>query len=227
MDTGPRVTIVVLTKVPVPGRVKTRLCPPLSFADAALLAEAALRDTFAAVLGAPAARRVGALDGEPGAWFPPAFDAIAQRGYGLDERIESAFEDVGGPAILIGSDTPQVSPGLLARAARTLLSSGVDAVVGPAMDGGWWIAGLRRPAPNAFRGVPMSTATTGAEQYARFRHLGLSVAMLPVLRDVDVIEDAYAVAAEAPDSMFAAAFREVSGRRAIEPEKRLPSLARG
>ncbi len=200
-------TIVVLAKAPVAGRVKTRLCPPLMPQEAATLAEAALSDTLAAVLATRCARRVLALDGAPGLWLPRGIEVIGQRGERLDERISCAFDDVGGPVLLIGSDTPQVSTTLLVTAARALLSPGVDAVLGHALDGGWWIAGLRRPTPSAFRGVPMSTSTTGARQLDRFRALGLSVVTLPLLRDVDLIDDARAVATEAPGTAFAATFR--------------------
>ena len=219
-------SLVVLAKRPVAGRVKTRLCPPLTSEEAAALAQAALADTLIAVLQAPVARRVAVLDGEPGPWLPRGIELIMQRGDGLAERIASAFSDVGGPALLIGSDTPQVSPTLLGAAARALLSTGVDAVLGPAVDGGWWIAGLRRPTPAAFCGVAMSTDTTGSEQLARFGALGLSVATLPMLRDVDRINDARAVAIEAPETMFAATFRALTHREGMEMEPEGRSLAR-
>src|SRR5947209_16004252 len=106
-------TIVVLAKAPVAGRVKTRLCPPLMPQEAATLAEAALSDTLVAVLATRCARRVLALDGAPGLWLPTGIEVIGQRGERLDERISCAFDDVGGPALLIGSDTPQVSTTLL------------------------------------------------------------------------------------------------------------------
>ena len=64
------VTIVVIAKEPRPGRVKTRLCPPCTAADAARIAQAALHDTLDAVAGTPAAGRVVAFDGIPGPWFP-------------------------------------------------------------------------------------------------------------------------------------------------------------
>ncbi len=218
-------SVVVLAKAPVAGRVKTRLCPPLTLQEAAMLAEAALADTLAAAVAAPFARRFLALDGTPGSWLPAGIEVIDQRGDGLDERIASAFEDVGGPALLVGSDTPQLSPLLLAEAARGLLSHDVDAVLGCAVDGGWWIAGLRRPMPTAFRGVPMSTSTTGVRQLARFRALGLSVVMLPELRDVDRVDDAWAVATESPGTAFAATFRAMQREERLS-DTRGRSLAR-
>jgi rSAM/selenodomain-associated transferase 1 len=195
--------LAVIAKAPVPGRVKTRLCPPCTPERAAALAEAALRDTLAAMAATPAARHVVVLDGDPGAWLPCGFDVLAQRGRGLDERLACAFADLGGPAVIVGMDTPQVTPGLLACALAALEEA--DAALGPALDGGYWAIGLRRPDRRALLGVPMSMPSTGDRQRARLRELGLTVAELPPLRDVDAIEDARAVARLAPGTSFAAA----------------------
>jgi rSAM/selenodomain-associated transferase 1 len=197
------VNLIVIAKAPVPGRSKTRLCPPCTPAEAARLAEAALADTLHAVASTPADRRVVVLDGEPGAWLPDVFEVVAQRGGGLDERLANAFDDIGGPALLIGMDTPQVTAALLSESARQLAEA--DAVLGPALDGGFWALGLRRPDASLLVGVPMSVAHTGRRQRARLRAAGLHVRMLPALRDVDRIEDARAVAAQVPGGRFARA----------------------
>ena len=98
--------LLVIAKAPVAGRVKTRLTPPCSPADAAGLAAAALADTLAAVARSRrAARRVLVLDGEPGPWIPRGFDVLPQRGDGLAARLAAAFCDVGGPALLISAWT--------------------------------------------------------------------------------------------------------------------------
>lgn len=199
-----RASLIVLAKAPVPGLCKTRLCPPCSAREAAALAEAALADTLDAARSARASRVILALDGEPGPWLPPGIEVVGQRGRDLAERITAAFADAGGPAVLIGMDTPQATPRLLDLAIERLERPGVDAVLGLARDGGWWAAGLRWPDDRAFVGVPMSTARTGRAQARRFRTLRLRTASLPALRDVDRIADAYAVAAEAPWSRFAA-----------------------
>jgi hypothetical protein len=206
-----RTQLLVIAKAPVPGRSKTRLCPPCTPEEAALLAEAALRDTLDAVLATPAARRVLVLDGTPGPWLPDGFDIIDQRGGGLDERLAAAFDDAGAPAVLIGMDTPQVSPHLLTGAIARLERPRANAVLGLADDGGWWAIGLRRADPAAFLGVPMSTSHTGTAQLTRLRALGLDVGMLPQLRDVDRIDDAEAVAAQVPGSRFAAALACLAG----------------
>ncbi len=143
--------VVVIAKEPVPGRVKTRLTPPFTPEEAAALAEAALVDTLTAVADTNVACRVLALDGTPGPWLPPGFDVIGQRGAGLDERIAWALADAHVtlplPVVLIGMDTPQVTPALLAAAAEPLVSNSADATFGLAEDGGFWLLGLRRVDP--------------------------------------------------------------------------------
>lgn len=147
------------------------------------------------------------LEGVVGPWLPPGIEVIPQRGGGLDERLAAAFEDVGQASLLIGMDTPQVSVELLSQCTSVLEGDHVDAVLGPAADGGFWAVGLRRPNAAVFHGVPMSTSATGALQRARLVAHGLRVGILPMLRDVDVIDDAAVVAAQAPDTRFARELR--------------------
>lgn len=199
--------ILVLAKCPRPGHVKTRLTPPLSPDQAAAVAAAALADTLDAVAATPVARRVAVLDGPPGAWLPDGFEVVRQRDGGLDARLAGAFLDAGAPALLIGMDTPQVTASLLLEAVDTLARPGVDAVLGPARDGGFWSVGLRRPCADAFVGVPMNTPWTGTAQADRLRRLGLWVAELPTLDDVDDMTSAHRVAALAAGTRFARTLR--------------------
>lgn len=187
---------LVLAKSPVAGRVKTRLCPPLTPAEAASVAEAALADTLDAVARCGADRLVVALDGPPGPWLPPGFEVVAQRGDGLDERLAGAWDDVGGPGVQVGMDTPQVLPAHLDEALASLEDH--DAALGLAADGGWWAVALRRADPACFLGVPMSTGHTGQAQRDRLVDLGLSVATLPELRDIDTADDLAAIAGAFP-----------------------------
>ena len=185
--------VLVMAKAPVPGRVKTRLCPPCTPTGAAALAEAALADTLEAVMASGADRRVLALDGAPGPWLPAGFQVVAQCGGNFDRRLTHAWSEAGGPGIQIGMDTPQVTAALLDDALAAL--DAADAALGYAADGGWWAIGLRRPHLGAFHGVPMSTARTGRAQEARLRSLGLDVALLPTLADLDTVADLPAVLA--------------------------------
>ncbi|MGW5201173.1 TIGR04282 family arsenosugar biosynthesis glycosyltransferase [Streptomyces spiralis] len=192
-------TLLVIAKEPLPGKVKTRLTPPFTPQEAAELAEAALADTLLAVAAAPADRHVLVLDGAPGPWLPSGFDVVRQCAGGLDERLAAAFAGCSGPALLIGMDTPQVTPELLG-----VDFAACDAWFGPAEDGGFWALGLAVPDPALVRGVPMSTPVTGAVQRDRLVAAGLRVRDLPLLRDVDTAADARAVAARAPHGRFAA-----------------------
>ena len=205
-------TVIVLAKAPLPGRVKTRLCPPCDPVQAAELAEAALVDTLRAVAATPCERRVLVLDGAAGPWLPAGFEVLPQRGNGLDERLAHAFIDTGTGGLLIGMDTPQLTSARLTASLRALQAPRVDAVLGPSVDGGWWALGLRAPDPAAFLGVPMSTPHTGDAQRARLHELRLRTVAFPALRDVDNFDDALAVARTAPGSRFAATLRSMQPR---------------
>ena len=202
-----RPSLVVIAKAPVPGRVKTRLCPPCTPQQAARLARAALADTLAACDAATGGRRVLALEGEPDGLLPPGWEVVTQRGGGLAERLANAFHDVGGPVLLVGMDTPQVTADQLRAGLAGFARA--EAVFGPAHDGGFWAIGLREPVADVFAGVPMSRDDTGAAQRARLDALGLSTFDLPALLDVDDIAAARAVAAQAPGGRFAQALDAV------------------
>lgn len=201
-------TLAVMAKAPVPGRVKTRLCPPCTPEQAAALAGAALRDTLAAVCAVPDVRRVVVLDGEVGEWLPAGVGVVPQRGSSLAQRLEHALADVGAPVLFLGMDTPQLDVALLARSLAALQRH--DAVLGPALDGGYWTVGLRAgTSRGAFTGVPMSDPTTAAAQHARLTELGLTVATLDTLADFDDLASAHAVAQAAPATAFARALSDL------------------
>jgi hypothetical protein len=197
--------LLVIAKAPVPGRVKTRLCPPCTPVQAARIAAAALSDTLSVAASTPSVRRTIVLDGRCGA--PAGWQVVPQRGGGLGERLAHAFADTALPGVaslLVGMDTPQITPALLESLAGGL--AGADAVLGPAHDGGWWALALRDPAhAAALVGVPMSTSDTGARTVDALRARGLRVGYGPALRDVDTAADARLVAAGAPRTRFAAA----------------------
>jgi glycosyltransferase A (GT-A) superfamily protein (DUF2064 family) len=175
--------VLVIAKAPVPGRVKTRLTPPFSPVQAARLAEAALADTMTAAARVPAARHVIALDGAPGRWLPAGFDVIGQHGTGLDERIATAFSQAYArlrlPVVLIGMDTPQVTPELLESAIRPLLGDGANQAGTFAGMPGWPgeapAAGDASAAGEASAAgdVPVADATLGLADDGGFWLLGL------------------------------------------------------
>jgi glycosyltransferase A (GT-A) superfamily protein (DUF2064 family) len=211
---APAPVLLVLAKAPVAGRVKTRLIGGgLTAEQAAALAEAALADTLATLDQIPASRRILVLEGAPGRWLRPGWEVAPQVGGGLDRRLAGAFAAVAGqvPALLVGMDTPQLAARTLAEPLSAAARAGVDAWYGPATDGGFWALGLARPTPELaarlLTGLPVSTPTTGAALSARLAGAGLRVRELPELTDVDTAATAAEVAALAPGSRFAAAWR--------------------
>ncbi len=204
-------TLIVIAKEPVPGRVKTRLCPPLTYEQAAEVAAAAIADTLHAMSDVPAGRHLLALEGTPDGWVPAGWEVVAQPDGPLDVRLVDAFAhaDPDRPAVLVGMDTPQVRPHDLAGFDPTAH----DACLGPAEDGGYWAIGLRTPnrARDVISDVPMSTTTTGAEQLRRLRDARLRTHVLGTLADVDTYPVARRVAALAPGGAFAAALANFSG----------------
>ncbi|WP_370093151.1 DUF2064 domain-containing protein [Streptacidiphilus sp. MAP12-20] len=205
----------MLAKAPVAGRVKTRLIGDGLTADqAAQVAEAALADTLVTLDQVPASRRVLVLDGAPGPWLRPGWEVVPQAEGGLDRRLAAAFAAVAGstPALLVGMDTPQLAARTLAEPLSPAARAGVDAWFGPATDGGFWAFGLARPTPELaarlLHGLPISTDTTGAVLRSRLAAAGLRVRELSALTDVDTAASAAEVAALAPTSRFAAAWRE-------------------
>ena len=197
-------TIVLIAKETVPGKVKTRLHPALSYEQAAQLAAESISDTLDAIAAMPAARRVLLFDGETVPRGTEGFELLPQVDGGLDERLGAMFDAADGPTVLVGMDTPQLTPDLLAPVFEPW-PDGVDAFFGPASDGGFWALALANPDGDLLRGIPMSQDDTGELQLKRLRDAGLTVELLPELTDVDTIDDAREVAALAPDGRFAQA----------------------
>jgi rSAM/selenodomain-associated transferase 1 len=212
--------VLVVAKAPVAGFAKTRLAPAVGARHAARLAAAALLDTVDCVRAVPDVVPVCALTGDLEAAERSAelvtalsdYVVIPQRGADFADRLANAHADVaahfpGAPVVQVGMDTPQLRPSLLTGALTQLAE--VDAVLGPAADGGWWALGLREPRDaHVLRSVPMSQADTGELTLFALRGLGLRVSHLPVMSDVDTVADAAGVAAQIPASRFAHAFRE-------------------
>jgi hypothetical protein len=206
-----RFCLLIMAKSPVPGQVKTRLCPPLSPQEAADVAASSLLDTLEAALSTPGAVPVVALAGV--VRREDVRDALAecvvipQRGRTFAERLVHAHTDVARfriPVLQIGMDTPQVTPSLLESCA-----SFEEAALGFALDGGWWALGLRDPLrASVLLDVPMSRADTGLRTFEALH--GLRVEQLPILSDVDTMVDARAVAAQVPQSRFATTLTEIA-----------------
>lgn len=185
-------TVIVMAKECLPGRVKTRLTPPLSPQQAARVAAACLADTLELARAVPARRRLlsfTVLDAPPGA---EGFEIVAQRGGGLDERIADALDHATGTTLVLGMDTPHAARDDLAPVIDAWPDD-VDAWFGPAVDGGFWALALREPRGDLVRGVAMSRDDTGARQRARLDSAGLRVGTLATLTDIDTASDLHLV----------------------------------
>jgi len=199
--------ILIVAKAPVVGLTKTRLAPAFGLDGAAELAAAALLDTLVAVRGAEVGTRIVALTGDLAearrageiARMLEDFTVIPQRGEGFAERLSAAHVEAGAltgtPVLQIGMDTPQVSSAVLSDAATSLSDDAVDAVFGPAVDGGWWALGLSDPRiASALVGVPMSQPDTGSRTLDALAGRGVVAVHLPKLADVDIPDDVWSVA---------------------------------
>ncbi|WP_395659393.1 DUF2064 domain-containing protein [Nocardioides sp.] len=219
MSTATGTRVLVVAKAPVAGRVKTRLGAEVGHDAAAQLAAAALLDTVVACQGAVGADRcllalagdlADAVRGDEIADAVTGWGVARQRGATFAERLVNAHVDVppGGPVLQVGMDTPHLTADLLRAAAEDLDDH--DAVLGPAEDGGWWVLGLHEPrGAAALHDVPMSTPDTYRDTRRALAAAGLEVGATAVLRDVDTVADAEAVAAAVPDGEFARVWREV------------------
>ncbi|MBW4697583.1 MAG: TIGR04282 family arsenosugar biosynthesis glycosyltransferase [Aphanocapsa lilacina HA4352-LM1] len=189
--------LIVFAKTPVPGRVKTRLCPPLTPEQACRLYTAFLSDILGEAARLTQWRRVIAYAGDPD-WFAPwrgDFELLEQQGADLGERLLHAFEAVGTPAVGIGSDSPHLDSEIYRVAAERLEQ--VPVVIGPCTDGGYYLIALARPV-DLFTAMPMGTDRLLAATLGRGRNLDLAMGLLCEDSDIDTWADVQAVRARLP-----------------------------
>ena len=175
---------------PVAGEVKTRLVPPLDPASARDLYVAFLADLFPRVREAkfiPTIFYSGERTAELEAVVPSRWPLVPQAGADLGARLAAAFDHLleppGARAVVIGSDSPDLPVTHLARAFQKLKHR--DVVLGPAVDGGYYLVGLRARAPSLFAGIPWGTRTVLADTVDAADREGLSLSLLPLWYDVD------------------------------------------
>lgn len=208
-------SIVIMAKAPIPGKVKTRLRPEFTDDEAAMLAGAALSDTIAAALACTTNVSV-ALERFGSRSVPKEvgnLTVIDQQGEGLGARLDHALEaswhSNPGRNLVIGMDTPQVTPELL-TAVVNLAESPRGCGIGLADDGGFWaLAFAGKPAP-VLAQVPMSRADTGALTVTALRAAEYTVRIGHGLADVDDATSAAQVAQKAPNTLFARKYREIT-----------------
>jgi uncharacterized protein len=188
-----------MAKVPRCGRVKTRLVPPLSHDQASALSCCFLRDVADAIAVAARAHPApvqglavylpkGEEQGFEGV-LPSDFLLLQQRGEGLGERLLHATEDlltVGYDSVcLVNSDSPTLPSSVFRDAADLLRAPGNRVVLGPAMDGGYYLIGLKSVPRRLFEDISWSTPSVLAQTLERARELSLEVHLLPEWYDVD------------------------------------------
>jgi len=185
--------VLVVAKAPGGGRSKTRLVPPLSAAEAAALHEALLLDTVDACLRETADVRIlyaDPADREPLRALLPGIALVCQEGRGLADalRLGIARNVVDGPVAIVSSDIPGLPEGALASAFAAL-ADGADVVLGPAVDGGYWLIAMREADERPFVGIPWSTPAACAVTRRTCEDAGLRVVELPLWRDLDTLVD--------------------------------------
>lgn len=193
--------VVLMAKTPVPGRVKTRLCPPLDPRESAHLYACMLGDMADEISHLARVRRylfldppgsAGSLRGAPFS----AFERFPQRGRDLGDRMwdatATAFRHGAQRVVIVGADCPSLSAARVRQAFREL-SAGASVVFGPSSDGGYYLVGLSLPDARLFRGFAWSTEGVLRNAAERCRILSAPFSFLPPGRDVDTGEDLLAL----------------------------------
>ena len=184
-----------MAKEPVPGRVKTRLCPPLSPREAADLYGAFLADTLSLVAGTGVKGFIACEPDGAGAFFrdraPSGMACIPQGPGDLGARLariskqlfSSGFEQV----LIVASDVPGMDPEHLSLAFASL--DHADLVLGPCDDGGYYLIGTCAHLPSLFAGIPWSTSGVLSKTREIAEGEGMSVSLLPSCSDIDIMQD--------------------------------------
>ncbi|MCP9236380.1 TIGR04282 family arsenosugar biosynthesis glycosyltransferase [Lewinella sp. JB7] len=186
--------LLIMVKNPVAGRTKTRLAQDVGHEKALEMYRVLMRHTRDQAAGLKGvtrylhySERVDVADD----WPNDDFIKLVQMGPGLGERMAAAFDRAFARdhdrVVIIGSDCPGVTTELLNNAFAALADH--EVVIGPALDGGYYLLGMRHPHPELFAGMEWSTAEVLEQTLARTRERGLTVKQLAALSDVDHLED--------------------------------------
>jgi hypothetical protein len=189
--------IAVMAKASIPGKTKTRLVPPLTFAEAAAFNTAFLQDVAANIAAAGREPPIACYMayGPPGATaffesnFPPSTGLIEAWHPNFGDCLFTAIDQVlargHASAVVLNSDSPTLPPALLTETARVLAQPGDRAVLGPSSDGGYYLLGLKAPHRRMFEDVAWSTEAVARQTRERAAEIGLDVHVLPEWYDVD------------------------------------------
>ena len=194
--------LVVFAKAPIPGQVKTRLCPPLTSDEAAAVHGSFVLDTLERTRAAVSKFRLAVdryLACAPSSalvFFKvmeerQAVRLLDQEGEELGTRMNRVFETLFargyGRVVIVGTDVPSLPLESYQQAWQLL--DRYDVVLGPALDGGYYVVGLKKAAPALFQDIPWSTDRVLTLTKEKAAGLGLDVGLLREWRDVDTIDD--------------------------------------
>lgn len=186
-----------MARAPEPGKVKTRLCPPLVPRQAAEFYECVLRDVLDDLVPSERWDTWVAYAERSRDYFQrlpqQRVALLPQRGASLGARMHAVFVDLCHAGyrevVLVGSDIPGLSAASVGQAFDALERGRSDLVLGPADDGGYYLIGLGRPREGLFGGIAWSTASVLEQTLARARELELRVGTVAGTYDVDVADD--------------------------------------
>ncbi len=201
-----RTALVIFAKAPIPGQVKTRLCPPLTPDEAATLHGSFVLDTLERTKAAvakfkwPLDRYLACAPASTQVFFRimeerQGVKLLDQVGDDLGARMNHAFETLFAKGykrgLIVGTDTPSLPLERYQQALVALESH--DLVLGPALDGGYYLIGLTRAIPDLFTDIPWSTDQVLALTQKKAGVLGLKTALLASWRDIDTIDDLHSL----------------------------------
>ena len=186
-----------MARAPAPGKVKTRLCPPLTPGQAAEFYECVLRDVLADLAPSERWHTWVAYAERSRDYFlqlpRPGVALLPQRGASLGERMHSVFVDLCHAGyrqvVLVGSDIPGLDAASVRQACEILEQDRSDLVLGPADDGGYYLIGLTRPEERLFTGISWSTPLVLEQTLVRARQSERRVRRVAGAYDVDVAPD--------------------------------------
>nr|WP_255551602.1 TIGR04282 family arsenosugar biosynthesis glycosyltransferase [Granulicella sp. dw_53] len=205
--------MAIMAKAPRPGKVKTRLSPPLTPEQAAEINTCFLRDTTANIATlAENASSAGVISYTPvgdehlfDGLLPQGYRLVPQRGDGFGERLLTTAEDLfacGFSSVcLIDSDSPTVPREAFSMAVDALQQPGDRIVLGPSHDGGYYLIGMKRAHTEAFENITWSTDSVFAETVAAIERIGIELVTLPLWYDVDDAETLAVLRAELIDGL--------------------------
>lgn len=184
--------LIIFAKNPVLGKVKTRLAKDLGDEKALDIYTQALDIVYAYTKNLPWPKLVYWDGGIPmnSCFAGNGFMHKAQLDGLLGARMSLAFENelkTFSSVCIIGTDCVELTEGILLNAFEILDDNNL--VIGPALDGGYYLLGMKQLHLELFSDISWSTSTVFEETHNRILKLGLSVSTLPILSDIDTFED--------------------------------------